>query len=47
MDLMVVDGPTDLSSGLQLAVMCVVVGGIPLALLALAWRARRSGRIWR
>lgn len=43
MDLSVVDGPTNLSSGVQLAVMVLVVGGIPLALLALGWRHRRNG----
>lgn len=43
MDLTVVDGPTNLSSGVQLALMLTVVGGIPLALLTFAWRSRSEG----
>jgi peptidoglycan biosynthesis protein MviN/MurJ (putative lipid II flippase) len=43
MDLTVVDGPTNLSSGIQLALMLTVVGGIPLALCAFVWRSRSDG----
>ena len=39
MDLTVVDGPTP-PSGVQLAAMCVVLMGIPLAFLALALKSR-------